>query len=811
MADLAELGIRVQSHEVEVASDRMDAAAASAHRLESATERVTAAARYSSSSMATMNAAVRQQNEIMAAARNVTGLTSYEVMNLSRQFGDVGVSIASGMPIWMVAIQQGDQIRGTFAEASARGVGFGAAMRSVAASLGPVLIPLGLVAAAAAVASAGFGLLHRELGKSYPDDITVGLGLTEEQLRRVEDRTVTFGDTFMATMTVIGRHIMDGPIGDALDGLGEQTGNALDGMAKLWVEGWALQIGVAVGAYRTIIENWRRFPAAIGEISTAAANLFIRGVEAMVNRQIDGFNAIGRASNAIFRTKFADLAHLDLPEVQQQFAGATSAIGLSLAENVTTEINRARAALIALGREIGDEALARAVRRALEQAGDPNKARAGGRSETEKQVDETLRYIEALKDQAATYGMSAIAAKQYEIAQRALKAPTEELRREIERYGEALVGKMIAEAANTQALQDQLAMTRLEARLIGAGNIERAKQIAQMAEIQRLRALGVPESDPTFMPRVRAAGAVAEEDARLQQSQAAFQYSLQYTLDLTRQIDDAARSAGRGFEEAFGNGGGMIAAFATGITGLNADLAGIAEAQRRYAAEVGENADPRRLAMFEQERANVTIAAYGDMISAARGYFREGSDGYKAMLAIEQVYRAYQFASAIQAMALGGQETAFTLGQNAIRAASHGVVAVARAIASLPFPLNLAAGAATIAALAAIGVKIAGGGGGGRAVANDNDIGPDHSTNAVRSYSAMDAQARDQATSAIASKVEIRVTADREGLNAYVANTAQKEAFGVAAPMVAAAAAGTKRDVMETLHARQVGNRKISV
>lgn len=75
----------------------------------------------------------------------------------------------------------------------------------------------------------------------------------------------------------------------------------------------------------------------------------------------------------------------------------------------------------------------------------------------------------------------------------------------------------------------------------------------------------------------------------------------------------------------------------------------------------------------------------------------------------------------------------------------------------------------------------------------------------------MDAQARDQATSAIASKVEIRVTADREGLNAYVASTAQKEAFGVAAPMVAAAAAGTKRDVMDTLNARQVGNRKISV
>lgn len=272
--------------------------------------------------------------------------------------------------------------------------------------------------------------------------------------------------------------------------------------------------------------------------------------------------------------------------------------------------------------------------------------------------------------------------------------------------------------------------------------------------------------------------------------------------DELRLIDELARDAARGMASAFGEAGRAMGDLMTVMTGYESRLAEIDLAQKE-----GRLTEAQAI----REQAAAQIQSYGDMAAAARGFFREGSDGYKAMLAVEQVYRAYQFASAIQAMALGGQETAFTLGQNAIRAASHGVVAVARAIASLPFPLNLAAGAATIAALAAIGVKIAGGGGGGRSFANDNDEGPDHSTNAVRSYSAMDAQARDQATSAIASKVEIRVTADREGLNAYVASTAQREAFGVAAPMVAAAAAGTKRDVMDTLNARQVGNRKISV
>lgn len=276
---------------------------------------------------------------------------------------------------------------------------------------------------------------------------------------------------------------------------------------------------------------------------------------------------------------------------------------------------------------------------------------------------------------------------------------------------------------------------------------------------------------------------------------------LKEIADELRLIDEISRNAANGMASAFGQTGRAMGDLLTSMSNYQSIMADIALAEK----------DGRLTgAQADRERAQAQIKGFGDMAAAAKGFFKEGSDGYRAMLAVEQVYRAFQFASAIQAMALGGQETAFTLGQNAIRAASHGVVAVARAIASLPFPMNLVAGAATIAALAAIGVKIAGGGGGGSRGSGD-DEGPDHSTNAVRSYTAQDAAARDQATSAIASKVEVRVTADREGLNAYVVGTAQREAIGVAAPMAAAAAAGAKRDVLQTLNERQVGNRKISV
>jgi len=75
------------------------------------------------------------------------------------------------------------------------------------------------------------------------------------------------------------------------------------------------------------------------------------------------------------------------------------------------------------------------------------------------------------------------------------------------------------------------------------------------------------------------------------------------------------------------------------------------------------------------------------------------------------------------------------------RATADGIAAVAKAIASLPFPLNLVAGAATIAALVAVGVKIAGkGGGGGASAASSStkeDTGPGYSSGMSSPYSTL--------------------------------------------------------------------------
>jgi hypothetical protein len=73
----------------------------------------------------------------------------------------------------------------------------------------------------------------------------------------------------------------------------------------------------------------------------------------------------------------------------------------------------------------------------------------------------------------------------------------------------------------------------------------------------------------------------------------------------------------------------------------------------------------------------------------------------------------FQFAMQIKSMFFDNAETANSVANSGARAAADGVAAVAKAIASLPFPWNLVAGAATLAALVGLGIAITGGFGGG--------------------------------------------------------------------------------------------------
>src|SRR5207253_6475028 len=82
-------------------------------------------------------------------------LTGNELLNLSRQFADVGVTAAMGMSPLMILVQQGPQIADVLATASARGVNLSQALKAIAAEAWAALAPFAPLIAGAALVAGG--------------------------------------------------------------------------------------------------------------------------------------------------------------------------------------------------------------------------------------------------------------------------------------------------------------------------------------------------------------------------------------------------------------------------------------------------------------------------------------------------------------------------------------------------------------------------------------------------------------------------------------------------------------------------------
>jgi tape measure domain-containing protein len=207
-------------------------------------------------------------------------------------------------------------------------------------------------------------------------------------------------------------------------------------------------------------------------------------------------------------------------------------------------------------------------------------------------------------------------------------------------------------------------------------------------------------------------------------------------LDILVAVDAATKSAADGMAASFGRVGSAIG-------GLTVALSEYGVQQQAIAAKLAaDKADPKnadKIAKIEiaaaQAGAQAKIKSYGDMAGAAKGFFKENTAGYKVLETAEKAFRAYEMAMAIESMvkkiffkegevaanlALNATKvtgeaatTAASTGLAATEASAWGITAVVKALASLPFPANLAAGAATLAAVVAIGAKMMGGIGGG--------------------------------------------------------------------------------------------------
>lgn len=279
--------------------------------------------------------------------------------------------------------------------------------------------------------------------------------------------------------------------------------------------------------------------------------------------------------------------------------------------------------------------------------------------------------------------------------------------------------------SSLSAAHERLDELREELKLIGMTDEARARAMATYrAERETLGRGWEGASAQEIQDYIKTQGDIAAQTVINAQAQRNFNAELNMTAERWDLIAGNVENAARGMADAFGDVGQAIGDMAAIYANFHADRSRLDADHLARITQAG--ADQRAIQQENSRYALATatsqIGLYGDMTSAAKGFFNEGSDGYEALAVAEKAFRAVEFALSVRAIAQDAVETASSIAKSGARTATKAVEAVVSAISSLPFPLNLAAGAATIAALAGIGVAVAGSfGGGGNSLPKSND------------------------------------------------------------------------------------------
>lgn len=669
-------------------------------------------------------------------------LAGHQVQNLVYQLNDMVVRLFSGQKPMTVFMQQGSQI-GQIAMQAGLGIGgMARALVGLAATAAMVVLTNPYLLAAAAAAALAFGAFKmfqssvKQTGEL--DRYAASLGLTAKEMKELGPVGITVGDVFKGLWKTISDGLNLGPVFTSIK---EWAVAAFGKVLEVGKIALAVIYASWVGGFNAIRVVWNGLPGVIGEAAIGAANLLIAAVETMANRAIASINALVAGTNAVLEVVglplLSQMDQVVLPRLENRFAGSTGRMADAVRGEFTTAFADAEGMLDAFSerwrQNTLDAARTRIAARAAEIRGDrPDRAGSRGRDSASDEAERALQaardYAAALVMETAKIGRTAIEIKRLEVAMAALRAPTDESRIAIIQAGQAWEAATRAQNA-VEFVRNTVTPLELQILLLG----QSAKSQA-LATLEAEREQIVLERGVEAWNRYHAArAALIEHDFGLAQQQQYLE-SLQEMASLTQQ-------AAQGMSDAFGTVGaaigGVAAEFARYAAQQTAAAQRVADAQAEYGKTSFQYAAARN-AMTASE-----INHYGNLAGAAKGFFKEGSKGYKALEAAEKAFRAFELAIAIKnaAVRIGliGGVTAAKVGSDTAQAASDtaragieqgnslittgikAVEAVINAIRSMPFPLNIAAGAATAAVVASLGVAIGGAfGGGGKAAAPTN-------------------------------------------------------------------------------------------
>ncbi|MEJ5019313.1 phage tail length tape measure family protein [Ochrobactrum vermis] len=345
MADIATLGLEVNSGPVEKGTRALDKISGAAKRAEAAVEGFSStssgAASAASRLSAGMNGAEAGLERVAGAAKqaqqslrlasvaandNIRAASKFNTANIAAQFQDIAVSAQMGMGAFQIGLQQGTQLAAVISMMENPLRGLGAAFMSV---ISPVsLLTIGLVSLSAAglqmvdwpkrasqalifladnlkaiapyaaTAAAALALI-------YAPSVIAGMVSLIAWMGRVSVAALGMGASFAlanpATALVAGFAAAVIAANIFRDELTKIIGFDIVAATK---EGVNAIIGIFVGSYDAIVAGWSKLPDAFGDLAYQAANSFLAGIQFMVREAVTLVNGMIASMNGSIRDGF---------------------------------------------------------------------------------------------------------------------------------------------------------------------------------------------------------------------------------------------------------------------------------------------------------------------------------------------------------------------------------------------------------------------------------------------------------------------------------------------------------------------------
>ncbi|UFX01160.1 phage tail length tape measure family protein [Sinorhizobium medicae WSM1115] len=390
------------------------------------------------------------------------------------QLNDVAVSLASGMPLYLVAIQQGSQMAQIWGPGEG---GLGRALRETGKMAVNAATRFPLVTAAVALGAAAIA------------------GMTYE-VNQAQDVTVGFGDVTLATWQTIADGLSD-LLKPAIDALGpwfksawdvivsgvKTTGNEIINSfhaagvdVALVAETIATHFGHSFERVKII---WSTLPAVLGDFVYSTANRVVDGIEAMINGAVDRINKLNDYLPEW--AQFDTVDKVDLPGIENTHKGAAGDTAKALAANAAKEVaeiakiwgdRNARITEIMASDPLGDFFSAvkdRSVENAIEREKEKKSKSGGdasGRTDAEKYQDlvrSAEQFIQAQSRERQSIGLTAEAAARLRYEQELLNdAANDNIKLTPQQTAELkrLAGEMAAAEAETTKLQESFDFAR---------------------------------------------------------------------------------------------------------------------------------------------------------------------------------------------------------------------------------------------------------------------------------------------------------------------------------------------------------------